>query len=89
MSSRLFLNIRERLGLAYDVTATRSTGDTGYLGVYIGVDPKKAIDAVNAAMAELRALSETAVTPDELARQEFTKGACAWSLRRQTASRFG
>jgi predicted Zn-dependent peptidase len=76
MSSRLFLNIRERLGLAYDVHSfTQKHRDTGYLGVYIGVDPKKAIDAVNAAMAELRALSETAVTPDELARaKEFTKG---------------
>jgi predicted Zn-dependent peptidase len=76
MSSRLFLNIRERLGLAYDVHSfTQKHRDTGYLGVYIGVDPKKAIDAVNAAMAELRALSETAVKPDELARaKEFTKG---------------
>jgi predicted Zn-dependent peptidase len=76
MSSRLFLNIRERLGLAYDVHSfTQKHRDTGYLGVYIGVDPKKAIDAVNAAVAELRALSETAVTPDELARaKEFTKG---------------
>ena len=76
MSSRLFLNIRERLGLAYDVHSfTQKHRDTGYLGVYIGVDPKKAIDAVNAAMAELRSLCETEVTPDELARaKEFTKG---------------
>src|SRR5213082_2101793 len=55
MSSRLFLNIRERLGLAYDVHSfTQKHRDTGYLGVYIGVDLKKAVDAVNAAMAELR-----------------------------------
>ncbi|HKC20415.1 MAG TPA: pitrilysin family protein [Candidatus Dormibacteraeota bacterium] len=76
MSSRLFLNIRERLGLAYDVHSfTQKHRDTGYLGVYIGVDPKKAVDAVNAAMAELRGLGETDVTADELARaKEFTKG---------------
>jgi predicted Zn-dependent peptidase len=76
MSSRLFLNIRERLGLAYDVHSfTQKHRDTGYLGVYIGVDPKKAVDAVNAVMAELRSLSETEVSPDELARaKEFTKG---------------
>jgi predicted Zn-dependent peptidase len=76
MSSRLFLNIRERLGLAYDVHSfTQKHRDTGYLGVYIGVDPGKAVDAVNAAMGELRALGEREVTPEELTRaKEFTKG---------------
>src|SRR5213082_258438 len=76
MSSRLFLNIRERLGLAYDVHSfTQKHRDTGYLGVYIGVDLKKAVDAVNAAMAELRSLGESEVSADELARaKEFTKG---------------
>ncbi len=76
MSSRLFLSIRERLALAYDVHSfTQKHRDTGYLGVYIGVDPKKAVDAVNAAMVELRGLSESEVLPDELARaKEFTKG---------------
>jgi predicted Zn-dependent peptidase len=76
MSSRLFLNIRERLGLAYDVHSfTQKHRDTGYLGVYIGVDPGKAVDAVHAAMAELRGLSEREVSPEELVRaKEFTKG---------------
>src|SRR5437588_2943995 len=76
MSSRLFLNIRERLGLAYDVHSfTQKHRDTGYIGVYIGVEPKKATDAVNAVVAELRALSDVEVSPDELARaKEFTKG---------------
>jgi predicted Zn-dependent peptidase len=76
MSSRLFLNIRERLGIAYDVHSfTQKHRDTGYLGVYIGVDPKKAVDAVNAVMAELRSLTENEVAPAELARaKEFTKG---------------
>ena len=76
MSSRLFLNIRERLGLAYDVHSfSQKHRDTGYLGVYIGVDPKKAVDAVNAVMAELSGLSEGEVGAEELARaKEFTKG---------------
>src|SRR5438067_9686667 len=76
MSSRLFLNIRERLGLAYDVHSfTQKHRDTGYLGVYIGVDPGKAVEAVNAAMAELRSLGETEVSAEDLARaKEFTKG---------------
>jgi predicted Zn-dependent peptidase len=76
MSSRLFLNIRERLGLAYDVHSfSQKHRDTGYLGIYIGVDPKKAVDAVNAVMAELRGLADAEVAPQELARaKEFTKG---------------
>ncbi|HEY1456728.1 MAG TPA: pitrilysin family protein [Candidatus Dormibacteraeota bacterium] len=76
MSSRLFLNIRERLGLAYDVHSfTQKHRDTGYLGLYIGVDPKKAVDAVNAAVAELRDLCDREVLPEELTRaKEFTKG---------------
>ena len=76
MSSRLFLNIRERLGLAYDVHSfTQKHRDTGYLGVYIGVEPKKAPDAVNAALGELRALAEREVADEDIARaKEFTKG---------------
>jgi len=76
MSSRLFLNIREKLGLAYDVHSfTQKHRDTGYLGVYIGVDPKKAVDAVNAVMGELRSLCESEVSAEDLGRaKEFTKG---------------
>jgi predicted Zn-dependent peptidase len=76
MSSRLFLNIRERLGLAYDVHSfVQRHRDSGYLGVYLGVDPKKAVDATNAVMEELRALCDRDVTDEELVRaKEFTKG---------------
>jgi predicted Zn-dependent peptidase len=76
MSSRLFLNIRERLGLAYDVHSfTQKHRDTGHLGVYIGVDPKKAVEAIRAVIAEMHALSENELTAEELERaKEFTKG---------------
>ncbi len=76
MSSRLFLHIRERLGLAYDVHSfTQKHRDTGYLGVYLGVDPKKALEAVQAVLAELRGLCDRDVEADELERaKEFTKG---------------
>jgi predicted Zn-dependent peptidase len=72
----LFLHIRERLGLAYDVHSfTQKHRDTGYLGVYIGVEPRKAVDAVNAVMDELRRLGESEISDDDLARaKEFTKG---------------
>ncbi len=76
MSSRLFLNIRERLGIAYDVHSfMQKHRDTGYIAVYLGVDPKKSVEAVNAVMLELRRLCDELVIPDELARaKEFTKG---------------
>jgi predicted Zn-dependent peptidase len=76
MSSRLFLNIRERLGIAYDVHSfMQKHRDTGYVAVYLGVDPKKAVGAVKAVMGELRRLCDEEVASDELERaKEFTKG---------------
>jgi len=42
MSSRLFLELRERLGLAYDVNSYVSNFlDTGAFSVYAGVDPRR------------------------------------------------
>ncbi len=76
MSSRLFLNIRERLGLAYDVHSfTQKHRDTGHLGVYLGVDPKKAVEAIQAVVAEMQNLCERDLGVEELQRaKEFTKG---------------
>jgi predicted Zn-dependent peptidase len=76
MSSRLFLNIRERLGLAYDVHSfTQKHRDTGHLGVYLGVDPKKAAEAIQAVVAEMRSFGERELGSEELQRaKEFTKG---------------
>ena len=76
MSSRLFLNIRERLGLAYDVHSfTQKHRDTGLLGVYLGVDPKNAVNAVRAVIAEMEKLCDFELSDEELTRaKEFTKG---------------
>jgi len=49
--------------------------DTGYVAVYLGVDPKKAVEAVKAVMGELGRLCDEEVASDELERaKEFTKG---------------
>ena len=76
MTSRLFLNIRERLGLAYDVHSfTQKQRDTGYLAIYLGVDPQRAVKAVEAAVGELRAMGGVELEEEELTRaKEFTKG---------------
>lgn len=76
MSSRLFLEIREKRSLAYDVHSYSSKhSDAGYLAVYMGVHPKKAEEAVDAVLRELRQISEELVPDAELLKaKEFTKG---------------
>ncbi len=75
MSSRLFLELRERLGLCYDIHSyTSHYLDTGSLTVYAAVDPKNAVKALEALMAELRRLRE-GIPDEELARaKELSKG---------------
>jgi len=76
MSSRLFLEIREKRGLAYDVHSYSSKhSDGGYFAVYLGVDPKKAEEAVEAVLDELRKIADHPVPEEELTKaREFTKG---------------
>ena len=76
MSSRLFLEIRERQGLAYDVHSfTSKHRDSGYLAVYLGVDVKQAERAVEAVLQELRRISEEETPAPELLKvKEYTKG---------------
>jgi len=75
MSSRLFLELRERLGLCYDIHSyTSHYLDTGSLTVYAAVDPKNATKALQALMSELRRLHD-GVPEEELARaKELSKG---------------
>lgn len=48
MSSRLFIEVRERRGLAYSVrNFLERFQDTGYIGTYAGVDPKKVDEAIS------------------------------------------
>jgi len=82
MSSRLFLEIRERRGLAYDVHSfTSKHRDAGYFGVYMGVDPKKAAEAVQAVRQEMTRLArEPILEPELIKAKEFTKGRLKLSL---------
>ena len=69
MSSRLFLSVREELGLAYDVgSGITEYADTGSLGVYAGVDPDKLEPAVQAILAQLGRLRDADVPAEELAK---------------------
>ncbi len=69
MSSRLFMEVRERRGLAYSVGAGAATmSDHGALSVHAGVAPDKATGALEVIGQELRRLSEEEVSADELER---------------------
>ena len=76
MSSRLFLEVREKLGLAYDVHSyVNKMFDTGVLGVYAGTEPRQAARAVGAIVGQLRRLCEEPVDAAELTKaKEFYKG---------------
>lgn len=67
MSSRLFLSVREELGLAYDVSSgIVDYADAGALEVSAGVDPAGLPAAIAAILAELTRLRDEPVAPDEL-----------------------
>jgi predicted Zn-dependent peptidase len=54
MSSRLFMRLREELGICYDIHSFAShLRDAGVFGVYAGVDPPKAAEAVREIASEL------------------------------------
>ncbi len=59
MSSRLFLRLREDLGLCYDIhTYAAQLLDTGMFGVYAGVDPEHTIEALGEIRRELDRIRE-------------------------------
>ena len=75
MTSRLFMEIRERQGLAYEVhSSSMHYRDCGALMVYCGVDTSKADQAIKGVVAELSRLAEN-VTKEELNRAvEYSVG---------------
>jgi predicted Zn-dependent peptidase len=75
MSSRLFLELRERLGLVYDVHSYASHFlDSGAFTVYAGVDPARTVDAIKVILGELMRLRD-GVEEEELVKvKELAKG---------------
>jgi len=76
MSSRLFIELREKRGLVYDVHSYAAHFlDTGAFNVYTGVDPKNAVAATTLVLAELARLREEGPTTEELTKaRELSKG---------------
>ena len=89
MSSRMFIEVRERRGLAYSVrTNIERYSDTGYIGTYVGTDPNKVEKAVSVVLEQYRGVADGSlpVTNQELIKaKEYIKGHMALSLENTSA----
>lgn len=76
MSSRLFMELREKRALCYDVHSYASHYlDTGAFAVYAGVDPKKTVEAAGALLEQLALVRDAGVSDEELHKaKELSKG---------------
>jgi predicted Zn-dependent peptidase len=88
MSSRLFQNIREKLGLAYAVFSEITPySDAGMLTVYAGTAAETVGQVVDLTIKEFRSLKESPVSEEELLRaKNHLKGSLMLSLE-STSSR--
>jgi len=76
MSSRLFNEVRERLGLAYEISShIKHYHDTGALIISAGIDNKKVERAITVVLSVLADMRKRAVTREEFHRaKEFYRG---------------
>lgn len=89
MSSRLFMEVRERRGLAYAVLpAAERYSETGYYGAYVGTDPGKAEEALRVMLDQFYGMAsgKYAIEAKELLKaKEYLKGHLALGLENTTA----
>ena len=75
MSCRLFLEIREKRALAYDVHSyVNRFADTGSLVVGASVDPKRAVETIKVIIEELDRARQPIPEPELAKVREFMKG---------------
>lgn len=76
MSSRLFNEVREKRGLAYEIgTQVKRFQDTGAFIVHAGIDNHKVDEAIKLILEELGKIKDNLVTEDEFKRaKEFYLG---------------
>jgi len=76
MSSRLWISVRERQGLAYYISAEASADtDTGYFAARAGVDNQKVERAIKTILGEYQRITRQKISPAELRKaKDYTKG---------------
>lgn len=82
MSSRLFNEVREKRGLAYEIgTGLKRYHDTGVFLVHAGIDNRKVADCLGLIFQELGRTKKSLVTKDEFKRaKEFHLGQLSLAL---------
>jgi len=87
MSSRLFMEVREKLGLAYYVkTDVESNPDTGYLATRAGVENNKVDKAISTILKEYKKVARQKLPQAELKKaKEYIKGKMALVLESSDA----
>ena len=82
MSSRLFIKVRERNGLAYSIhTFADNATDTGYLVTQAGIDHKNLEKSINLILEEYQDIKEHGVTQKELQKaKDYLKGVMSLTL---------
>jgi len=87
MSSRLFIEVREKLGLAYYIkTEVESNPDTGFLVTQAGVDNKNAEKAISVILKEYKKISQKRIPSLELKKaKDYIKGKMALMLESSDA----
>ena len=82
MSSRLFINIREREGLCYYINShIQEYSQSGYMLIKAGVDTTRCRRAVSLIMQELKKIRDEGVTDAELKKaQQYARGKLSLSL---------
>jgi len=74
-SSRLFVEIRDKLGLTYNIHSSADHFlDSGSVTVYAGVEPKKLPTAIKAILEQLASLKEPVPEAEISKAKELTKG---------------
>lgn len=69
MSSRLFINVREKLGLVYSIHAGMELSDIGgYVEVVFSCTPKNTKQVIDTVLREIQTLHEQGITEQELAK---------------------
>jgi len=92
-TSRLYVRIREELGLGYYVSSSNSAQtDYGSLDISLGVDVTRLEEAINAVISELILIRDNGINEEELKRAfDYFKGHFRISMERsdRVASYFG
>lgn len=90
MSSRLFQNIREQKGLAYNVSSMNSFSSfTGFFNIYAGVSHENIGKTIREIRRELQKMAEEGVTEEELSiAKEQVKTSNIFSLENPAALMF-